>query len=156
MIAYVIKRKDNGYYVQNNRCDGLDNLLFVGGLFNATFYYTIVDAQMFINKRMLEGCEIIKVELNEDVKKDNLRMTEEEFIKNYHTERFDKFEPPYSLDIEQSYQFISKKGCKMSIYRYSNNEYWVKYVGTHTSFDTYEDAVADAKKRFLGIGEYEI
>lgn len=67
-----------------------------------------------------------------------------------HATRVEEFEPPYKLNIGEYYEFTSKKGCRMRIRNWNDEQYWVQYVGTHTSFNTYKEAAEYARKMFLG------
>lgn len=67
-----------------------------------------------------------------------------------HATKVEEFKPPYKLNVGECYEFISKKGCRMRIYNWKDEQYWVQYVGTHRSFNTYKEAVEYARKMFLG------
>lgn len=79
---------------------------------------------------------------------------EVEFIKKNHTQRIEYFKPPFELKDNEKYKFTTAKGGKMSISKFTYNsgdvEYWLSYVGTHRTFDTYEEAVERARALFLG------
>ena len=75
---------------------------------------------------------------------------EAEFVSNFHTKRQEEFNPPYKLKTGEQYRFTSKKGAKMSIYRRSDDEWWLCYVGTHRLCNSYKEAVQRARNYFLG------
>lgn len=87
-----------------------------------------------------------------DVYPDSLEENVEKGAWDYemHATRVERFEPPYKLNIGECYEFTSKKGCRMRIFNWDNEQYWVQYVGTHTSFNTYKEAAEYARKMFLG------
>ena len=97
----------------------------------------------FIYNETFQDVDIFPDELEENVEKGA-------WDYEMHATRIERFEPPYKLNVGECYEFISKKGCRMRIYNWKDEQYWVQYVGTHRSFNTYKEAVEYARKMFLG------
>ena len=79
---------------------------------------------------------------------------EAEWVAKIHTERTEKFEPPFELKDNEKYKFTTAKGGKMSIskfvYKSGEVQWWLSYVGTHRTFYSYQEAVEYARKLFRG------
>ena len=85
---------------------------------------------------------------------DKLFETQEkaEWVAKMHTERTEKFEPPFELKDNEKYKFTTANGGKMSIskfvYKSGEVQWWLSYVGTHRTFYSYPEAVEYARKLF--------